>query len=165
MPGPRLGTRVRPRVDWNNFDPDVLRWRLEAGVDERIVPDLVELRTVIKPAAARIAAIAATAEDVAACETACAAMEHATDGGGSYLQADLDFHHRLLLATHNRFVVGMAPVFSAMLEVSFRLSAASLAGAKAALPMHRRVLDEIIARDDLAGALRGRHPRRAALPA
>jgi DNA-binding FadR family transcriptional regulator len=175
--GPRLGTRVRPRIDWNNFDPDVLRWRIEAGVDERFVHDLVELRTVIEPAAARIAAIAATAEDVAACETAYAAMEHATDGRGSYLQADLDFHHRLLLATHNQFVVGMAHVFSALLEVSFRLSVASLAGARSSLPMHRRVLDAIIARnaagaeaamlklirsarDDLAGALRGDRPRK-----
>jgi DNA-binding FadR family transcriptional regulator len=175
--GPRLGTRVRPREEWSHFDPDVLSWRLEAGVDEQFVHDLVELRMLIEPAAARIAASAATQEDLAACEAAYVAMVQATDGRGPYLQADLAFHRRLLVATHNQFVVGMAHVFSALLEVSFRLSVASLAGARSSLPMHRRVLDAIIARDaagaeaamlelirsareDLADALRGDRPRK-----
>jgi len=180
--GPRLGTRVRPREEWNHFDQDVVNWQLEAGVNEQFVQDLVELRMLIEPAAARIAATAASPDDVEACEAAYAAMVQATEGRGPYLQADLAFHRRLLVATHNQFVVGMAHVFSALLEVSFRLSVASLAGAKSSLPMHRRVLDAIIARDaanaeaamltlirsarnDLAGALRGDRPRKAAVPA
>jgi DNA-binding FadR family transcriptional regulator len=145
--GPRLGTRVRPREEWNHFDPDVVSWRLDAGVDASFVHDLVELRTVIEPAAARLAAHAATSDDIAAAEAALAAMVRATDGHGHYLQADLDFHHLLLVATHNQFILGMAHVFSALLAVSFRLSVSSLAGAKASLPAHRRVLDAIAARD------------------
>ena len=145
--GPRRGTRVQPRAEWNHFDPDVVRWRLDAGVDEQFVNDLVELRTVIEPAAARIAAHAATPDDFMASEAAYLAMVRATEGNGPYLQADLEFHRRLLVATHNQFIVGMAHVFSGLLEVSFRLSVASLAGARASLPMHRRVLDAIIGRD------------------
>src|SRR5512139_332648 len=59
--GPRRGTRVRPRSAWNHFDPDVVNWRLEAGVDETFVRDLFELRLAIEPAAARLAARAASA--------------------------------------------------------------------------------------------------------
>lgn len=145
--GPRLGTRVRPRAEWNHFDPDVVHWRLEAGVDEAFVRDLVDLRDVIEPAAARLAALAATAQDIDAAEDAYRAMERATHGLGHYQQADLDFHHCLLVATHNQFMAGLAHVFSAMLGVSFRLSISSLAKARASLPSHRSVLDAVIARD------------------
>jgi DNA-binding FadR family transcriptional regulator len=41
----------------------------------------------------------------------------------------------------------LAPVFSALLRVSFRLSVRSLAGARASLPAHRRLLNAIIARE------------------
>jgi DNA-binding FadR family transcriptional regulator len=52
----------------------------------------------------------------------------------------------VLAATHNQFIAGMAPVFSALLSVSFRLSVRSLENARASLPAHRRVLDAIVAR-------------------
>ena len=41
----------------------------------------------------------------------------------------------------------LAPVFSALLRVSFRLSVRSLAGARASLPAHRRLLNAIVARE------------------
>lgn len=155
--GPRLGTRVRPRTEWNHFDPDVVHWRVDAGIDEAFVDDLVAFRRVIEPAAARLAAQAATPADVAGLREALAEMTRATEGKGSYLQADLDFHQRLLMATHNQFFAGMARVFTALLAVSFRLSVASLAGARSSLPAHKRVLDGIAARngDAAAAAMQG----------
>jgi DNA-binding FadR family transcriptional regulator len=72
--GPRLGTRVRPRADWNHFDPDVVNWRLEAGVDAAFVRELMQLRLMIEPAAARLAARAATPEDIGAAEGAYRSM-------------------------------------------------------------------------------------------
>jgi DNA-binding FadR family transcriptional regulator len=152
--GPRLGTRVRPRSAWNHFDPDVVNWRLEAGVDETFVRDLFELRLAIEPAAARLAARAANAEDIRAGEAAYAAMVAGAHGQGhaQYLKADLAFHESLLTATHNQFIAGLSPVFSALLRVSFRLSVRSMAGARASLPMHRELLDAVIARDPLRAA-------------
>src|SRR5690348_8047118 len=32
-----VGTRVRPRTDWNMLDPDVLNWHLEAGPSEDFI--------------------------------------------------------------------------------------------------------------------------------
>ena len=26
---PKIGTKVRPRADWNMLDPDVLRWQID----------------------------------------------------------------------------------------------------------------------------------------
>ena len=48
--GPRVGRRVRPRSAWNHFDPDIVNWRLEAGVDAAFVRDLMELRLALEPA-------------------------------------------------------------------------------------------------------------------
>jgi DNA-binding FadR family transcriptional regulator len=145
--GPRVGTRVRPISDWNLFDVDVLDWRLAAGVDTAFVRDLVELRLAIEPAAARLAARFGDAADHAALGAAYARMVEAVAGRGSYLAADLAFHQAVLQAAHNQFIAGLAPAFSALLRVSFRLSVKSRAGAKASLPMHRRLKDAIVARD------------------
>src|SRR4029453_11093357 len=51
---PKVGTRVRPRRDWNLLDPDLLAWQIEAGPDARFLEQAVELRRMIEPAAARL---------------------------------------------------------------------------------------------------------------
>src|SRR6187551_3409488 len=53
---PKVGTRVRPRRDWNLLDPDVLAWQVEAGADPGFLDQALELRRMIEPAAARLAA-------------------------------------------------------------------------------------------------------------
>lgn len=148
--GPRVGTRVRPVADWNLFDPDVLDWRMRAGVDAAFIRDLVELRLAIEPAAARLAARAADDEDIVAIRTAYRGMVDAVAGRGSYLLADLAFHEAVLRATHNQFIAGLVPAFSALLRVSFRLSVKSRANAQASLPMHERLAEAIFARDSAA---------------
>ena len=44
---PRIGIRVRPREQWNLVDPDLLAWLCEAGVDDRFVWDLCEVRAIV----------------------------------------------------------------------------------------------------------------------
>src|SRR5690349_8565847 len=63
---PKVGTRVRPRRDWNLLDPDVLAWRYEAGPDEGFLEEISEVRGVIEPAAAALAAERSTADEAAA---------------------------------------------------------------------------------------------------
>ena len=50
-------------------------------------------------------------------------------------------------ATHNQFITGLVPAFSALLRVSFRLSVSSRDSAKRSLPAHKRLLDAIATRD------------------
>ena len=60
----RYGTIVLPRSQWQLFDPDVITWRARAGaIDECLIQDLMELRLIIEPNAAKLAAKRATAED------------------------------------------------------------------------------------------------------
>src|SRR5207244_4849669 len=52
----RAGTRVRARAFWNLLDPNVLAWHPAGNVDPTFLNDLVELRQLIEPAAAELAA-------------------------------------------------------------------------------------------------------------
>src|ERR671936_329887 len=76
---PKIGTRVRPRRDWNLLDPDVLAWQIEAGPDAHFLGQALELRRMIEPAAPRLAAKRAAPEQVAALYDAYEAMAAAGD--------------------------------------------------------------------------------------
>ena len=60
---PKIGTRVRPKSDWNLLDPEVLAWHLQATPNEHFVDDLFVLRQMVEPAAAALAASLALARD------------------------------------------------------------------------------------------------------
>src|SRR5438552_1143995 len=61
---PKTGIRVRPRNEWNLVDPDLLSWLCEAGVDDLFVHDLCEVRAIVEPAAAELAASRASAQEI-----------------------------------------------------------------------------------------------------
>ena len=145
--GPKLGTRVLPAAQWNWFDPDVVGWQSKVGLTREFLRDLQELRRVIEPAAVKLAAERATPADLHELEAAFAGMKHAIDEGGDYVASDLRFHQALLKSCHNRMVVQMGKALSALLRTSFELSTKRPQGAADSLPLHRAVLDAVIAGD------------------
>jgi DNA-binding FadR family transcriptional regulator len=145
--GPKVGTKVQPPEAWNWFDPDVIVWQSKAGLTREFLRDLQELRRVIEPAAVRIAAERATAADIAAVEAAFAGMKKAVEEGGDYVMYDLRFHQGLLRACHNRMMVQMSKALAALLRTSFEVSTSRKDGPRNSLPLHRAVLDAVIARD------------------
>ena len=58
--GPKTGTRVRPRKDWNLLDPQLLEWISEIGIEEHFFENLSELRSILEPKVAELAALRAT---------------------------------------------------------------------------------------------------------
>jgi DNA-binding FadR family transcriptional regulator len=145
--GPKVGTRVLPAERWNWFDPDVVAWQSKAGLTREFLRDLQELRRVVEPAAVRLAAERATAEDLAQVETAFAGMKAAIELGGDYVTHDLHFHQGLLRACHNRMLVQMGKAIGALLRTSFEISTSKPDGPRESLPLHRAVLDAVIARN------------------
>ena len=145
--GPKVGTRVLPADQWNWFDQSVVRWHTRIGLSHEFLRDLQELRRVVEPAAVRLAAERATADDLAEIETAYAGMKHAIEHGGDYVTHDLRFHQGLLRACHNRMLVQMSKALGALLRTSFELSTAKPHGPAQSLPLHRAVLDAVIAHD------------------
>lgn len=144
--GPKVGTRVLPAEQWNWFDPDLVAWQSKAGLSKEFLRDLQELRRVVEPAAVRLAAERATAADIAAIEAAFAGMKQAIEEGGDYVSHDLRFHQGLLRACHNRMMVQMSKAIGALLRTSFEISTSKPDGPRESLPLHRAVLDAVIAR-------------------
>jgi DNA-binding FadR family transcriptional regulator len=151
--GPKVGTKVLSADQWNWFDPDVITWQSKAGLTREFLRDLQELRRVVEPAAVRMAAERATAEDLAGIEAAYAGMKKAVVEGGDYVTFDLRFHQGLLRASHNRMVVQMSKALSALLRTSFEISTSRKDGPRKSLPLHRAVVDAVIARDAAAAEL------------
>lgn len=145
--GPKVGTRVLSSEHWNWFDPDVVNWQGRAGLTREFLRELQELRRVVEPAAVRMAAEHATPQDIAEIEAAYQGMRRAVEEGGDYVTYDLRFHQGLLRACHNRMIVQMSKALSALLRTSFEISTTRKDGPRNSLPLHRAVLDAVIARD------------------
>ena len=145
--GPKVGTRVLPSDSWNWFDPDVVQWQGKCGLTREFLRDLQELRRIVEPAAMRLAAERARPEDIASIEAAYVGMQHAIAHGGDYVRHDLQFHQGLLNAGHNRMVMQMSKALGALLRTSFEISTSQPNGPASSLPLHRAVLDAVIARD------------------
>lgn len=145
--GPKVGTRVLPDADWNWFDPDVVAWQAQCGLTPEFLKDLQELRRVVEPAAVRLAAERATPEDIVQIEAAYAGMKKAVEEGGDYVTYDMRFHQGLLQASHNRMLVQMSKALNALLRTSFEISTRIKDGPKNSLPLHRAVLNAVIARE------------------
>ncbi len=149
--GPKVGTRVLPSDRWNWFDPDVVAWHGRTGISRDFLRDLQELRRTVEPAAVRLAAVRAEPADLAQLEAAFAGMKAAIEDGGDYVRSDLAFHQGLLHASHNRLLVQMGKALGALLRTSFELSTSRPDAAAQSLPLHRAILDAVIAGDP-AGA-------------
>ncbi len=145
--GPKVGTRVLTEEQWNWFDPDVILWKSKAGLTREFLRDLQDLRRVLEPAAVRMAAQRATAQDLAEIEAAYQGMREAVEEGGDYVAYDLLFHQGLLRASHNRMIVQMSKVLSALLRTSFEISTSRKDGPRSSLPLHRAVLNAVAARN------------------
>ena len=143
--GPKLGTRVLPSDNWNWFDPDVVVWQTRVGLTREFLRDLQELRRVVEPAAVRMAAARASRRDIEELEAAYAGMKHAIEHDGDYVTSDLRFHQGLLRAGGNRMMVQMSKAIGALLRTSFEVSTSLLDGPASSLPLHRAVLDAVIA--------------------
>jgi GntR family galactonate operon transcriptional repressor len=138
----KRGTFVRPRSDWNMLDGDVLRWRSAGPPDPDLLEDLAEVRSIVEPAAAKLAAQRATDQDLADLDDALARMGEAAGNPGKLVDADLDFHRALLGATHNQLVLQMERVIASGLAMRDQV-VHNADPADDPVPSHRKVLDAI----------------------
>lgn len=139
----KTGTRVRPKKDWNALDPDVLAWQFSGGSLPAAIMDLLELREVIEPMCARMAAERATTEEIAEIERALLEMERSVGKTTASVEADLLFHLTILEATHNSFMRPFGALIQAALRASFRQTNRDTAAYQQTLLKHRMVLTAI----------------------
>jgi GntR family galactonate operon transcriptional repressor len=140
----KRGTFVQPRSSWHMLDADVLRWHTSAVADPELFDQLNEVRAMIEPAAARLAAERATDSDLASLGAALTAMTEASDVDAA-VAADIAFHRHLLLATHNEFLAQIAQILAIGLAKRDRY--VHDAGPSDPVPIHHAVVDAVRTHD------------------
>ena len=141
---PKVGTRVRPKADWNMLDPEVLAWHLQTVPTGEFVTDLFVLRQMVEPAAAALAASARSPATIDRISKAYANMERFKYGAGDLIDADLEFHLAILEATGNHFLAALGSLIHASLHCTFKFSwegAARIQDDR--LHQHRAILEAI----------------------
>jgi GntR family transcriptional regulator, galactonate operon transcriptional repressor len=153
---PRVGPVVQPRHAWEHLDSDVLAWSTEDAEQLRsFLNQLTEVRRIIEPDAARLAATCATPDELEQIADAFAAMEDAVADPGAFLTRDLAFHEAIIRATHNGLLVGLLLSLRKGLVASRQVSTGTLRedtpqtahAREIALKLHRAVLDALRERD------------------
>jgi DNA-binding FadR family transcriptional regulator len=148
---PRQGTIIQASTSWNLFDTDVLKWLLERKFSLTLLRQFTELRIIIEPGAAALAAQSASPEGLALIEQGFQRMEAAEQGDDNALWSDIAFHVAVLQASGNPFYAQFKDVVATALQTSIQFTNRSR-GRSASLPAHKAVLDGIAARDPAAAA-------------
>jgi DNA-binding FadR family transcriptional regulator len=154
----RVGTKVRPRDDWNMFDADVLRWHLEGGAGKDFFTDLSEMRLAIEPYAAGLAAQRAGPSDIASMRQTVDRMATAPDRR-SFASTDIELHRQITKASGNVFMYSVSALIEAALLSSFWISSPAenpIIQSEVARE-HGRIVDAIAARDASEAADAMRH--------
>jgi DNA-binding FadR family transcriptional regulator len=143
----KTGTRIRPMSNWNMLDPEVLSWMFSAGGAPFGLEHLIEIRRVVEPVAARMAAKRATDEELAEIARAFESMNSAKSRLSSSIAPDLRFHLAIFSATHNIFMRSFGTLIQSALRASFRLTSTDNAAYKRTLTLHGEILRAIQAKN------------------
>lgn len=144
---PKIGTRVSARKAWHLLDPDVLSWIFQNEPDGRLLANLFELRRIIEPEAAALAARRRTADHLREMELALDLMaEHslAVEEGRA---ADQVFHSTLLDASGNAFLASLTSGVEAAVSWTTEFKQRKSPLKRDPIPDHRKVLDAVADQD------------------
>lgn len=148
----KAGTRVQPRNRWNLLDPEVLAWAFSGEPDPAFVRNLFELRAIVEPAAAKLAAERRDKEDIKVMRSALARMGRHTLATEAGRLADREFHDAILGATHNDALVALSASIGAAVSWTTKFKQRTRMLPRDPVPDHARVCDAIAAGEPLAAA-------------
>ncbi|GJD60309.1 FadR/GntR family transcriptional regulator [Methylobacterium frigidaeris] len=142
---PKAGTRVSERGRWNLLDPDILAWAFETEPGEAFIRDLFELRQIVEPAAAELAAQRRTDADLARMARALDGMARHGLAVPAGRAADQSFHHAILEATGNAPLIALSSSVAAAVTWTTIYKQRRRALPRDPLPEHRALLEAIAA--------------------
>jgi len=143
----RTGTRVSAVEQWHLLDPDVLAWVFAGEPELEVLQGLFELRTIIEPEAAAIAAARRSDKNLEVMRNALQRMSLHTVNVEAGRIADKEFHSELLRATRNPFIISLTNGVAAAVHTLTEYKQREQALKRDPLPEHWRVLDAIEAKD------------------
>lgn len=147
---PKTGTRVSSRKTWHLLDPDVLSWIFQHEPGAQLLEDLFELRRIIEPEAAALAAKRRTEEHVEEMRRALEQMAEHTLAVEAGRKADQVFHSTLLDASGNAFLVSLTTGVEAAVAWTTEFKQRKSPLRRDPLPDHRKVFDAVALQDSQA---------------
>jgi DNA-binding FadR family transcriptional regulator len=144
---PKLGTQVNPLELWHWLDPEVLSWIFQTEPAEHLLTSLFELRHIIEPESAALAAVKRTNADLAAMEVALDEMKRYSLADERGQRADQDFHSTLLRASGNVFIASLINGIGAAIRWTTIFKQRRSPLPRDPLPDHQRVYQAIAAAD------------------
>ena len=146
---PKIGARVRPRHAWNLLDSDVLDWYARVAAPLAFALKLQEMREMIEPYAAALAAENHATESLARLRDAHEAMLSARNLD-EWVRADLRFHLSVLNACSNELLIPLGTLIERTLEGQLRLNARRADVFNASMADHSAVFEAIAGRNPVA---------------
>jgi DNA-binding FadR family transcriptional regulator len=144
---PKAGTHVLPRRRWNVLDPDMLAWMFAERADEGFVRDLFELRAIIEPEGAALAALRCEQVHLDGMAAALEGMRvHglATPEGQA---ADQEFHSAMLDGAGNAAITSLVGSVGAAVRWTTHFKQSISPSPRDPVAEHEAVLKAIAARD------------------
>lgn len=144
---PRVGTVICDKEVWNILDPQVLEWLGPRIQELDLLGCILETRRTVEPAAAELAAQRASAQEIADLENAWLKMRNAGDDIEAFTLADVEFHERLLNASHNQVFRQLSSIIHAALMYSLHRSNEAAEKRDDALGIHHELVEALRMRD------------------
>lgn len=144
---PKTGTKVSAPSNWHLLDPDVLVWMFENGPTHEIVLQIFELRRIVEPRIAALAAERRSPEALQAMRSALERMRQFKLSSVEGRQADQDFHAALIEAAGNSFLTSLSSGIGAAVTATTAYKSRSNRLRRDAIPDHQTVYEAIAASD------------------
>jgi DNA-binding FadR family transcriptional regulator len=113
---PKAGTQVTPRRRWHLLDPDVLGWIFQSEPSPSFIQGVFELRKIVEPHAAALAAERRNSNQLARMGHALEEMAKHGLGTPQGRLADQQFHEEILAATGNEPLMTLSATIGAAIH-------------------------------------------------
>jgi DNA-binding FadR family transcriptional regulator len=143
----KSGTRVNERSSWNMLDRDVLAWIFKAGPHIEFIQGIFELRRIVEPEAASLAAVRRSEHELADMGHALEEMRHWGLLKPEGRAADERFHTLILQATRNEPLIALAGSIAAAVKWTSKFAREEREQHRDPMPDHFAVYDAL-ARSD-----------------
>ncbi|RSD12101.1 FadR family transcriptional regulator [Amycolatopsis eburnea] len=140
---------VRPRAEWDYLSPLLIEW-LPAAIVEELLQELHQMRALLEPELAAMAAASISDETLARLGDEIGRMAALEADPEAYLEVDHEFHMEICRAADNRILDRIMYSARWLGTASRRVTNEAPAGLHRATAQHTKIYEALVARDPAA---------------
>jgi DNA-binding FadR family transcriptional regulator len=140
---------VRPRAEWDYLSPLLIEWLPTESVEE-LLRELHQMRALLEPELAAMAAASITDETLARLGDEIGRMAALETDPDAYLEVDHEFHMEICRAADNRILDRIMYSARWLGTASRRVTNEAPAGLRRATAQHTEIYEALVARDPAA---------------